>query len=53
VKRTAIEWTEITWNPVTGCDRVSEGCEHCYAPLMMMRPNSGWVGFSHSMTKGR
>ena len=28
---TAIEWTETTWNPVTGCDRVSPGCDHCYA----------------------
>jgi protein gp37 len=27
----AIEWTETTWNPVTGCDRVSPGCAHCYA----------------------
>ncbi len=26
-----IEWTDATWNPVTGCDRVSEGCKHCYA----------------------
>ncbi len=28
---TAIEWTDTTWNPVTGCDRVSPGCAHCYA----------------------
>jgi protein gp37 len=28
---TSIEWTETTWNPVTGCDRVSPGCDHCYA----------------------
>ncbi len=28
---TSIEWTERTWNPVTGCDRVSPGCAHCYA----------------------
>ena len=27
----AIEWTESTWNPVTGCTQVSPGCEHCYA----------------------
>ena len=26
-----IEWTEATWNPTTGCDRVSAGCDHCYA----------------------
>ncbi len=29
--RSAIEWTETTWNPVTGCDRVSIGCDNCYA----------------------
>ncbi|MBF6370763.1 DUF5131 family protein, partial [Nocardia puris] len=28
---TGIEWTETTWNPVTGCDRISAGCDHCYA----------------------
>ena len=27
----AIEWTDATWNPTTGCDRVSPGCDHCYA----------------------
>lgn len=27
---TKIEWTDTTWNPVTGCTKVSEGCEHCY-----------------------
>ena len=26
-----IEWTDATWNPITGCSRVSEGCRHCYA----------------------
>lgn len=26
----AIEWTDATWNPTTGCTRVSEGCDHCY-----------------------
>jgi protein gp37 len=28
---TRIEWTEVTWNPTTGCDRISAGCDHCYA----------------------
>lgn len=28
---TRIEWTETTWNPTTGCDRISPGCDHCYA----------------------
>lgn len=34
---TKIEWTEATWNPVTGCDRVSEGCDHCYALTLAAR----------------
>lgn len=32
-----IEWTEATWNPVTGCTRVSPGCDHCYAARMSFR----------------
>jgi len=32
-----IEWTESTWNPVTGCDKVSSGCENCYAERMAKR----------------
>ena len=32
-----IEWTEATWNPVTGCTKVSEGCRHCYAERMSRR----------------
>lgn len=33
----SIEWTEATWNPVTGCTKVSEGCRHCYAHTMAKR----------------
>jgi protein gp37 len=33
----AIEWTEATWNPVTGCDWVSPGCDHCYARTLAKR----------------
>lgn len=29
-----IEWTDITWNPVTGCSAISPGCENCYAKPM-------------------
>src|SRR2546426_2975287 len=29
--RSTIEWTDATWNPVTGCTKVSPGCKHCYA----------------------
>jgi len=32
-----IEWTESTWNPVTGCTKVSTGCKHCYAKRMAER----------------
>ncbi len=32
-----IEWTEVTWNPVTGCTKVSPGCAHCYAETMSRR----------------
>lgn len=33
----SIEWTEMTWNPVTGCIKVSQGCKHCYAERMAKR----------------
>lgn len=32
-----IEWTDATWNPVTGCDKISPGCTHCYAERMANR----------------
>jgi protein gp37 len=35
--RSGIEWTETTWNPVTGCDRISSGCDNCYALAMAKR----------------
>jgi protein gp37 len=35
--RSAIEWTESTWNPVTGCSKISAGCKHCYAEVMARR----------------
>jgi protein gp37 len=33
----SIEWTDATWNPVTGCDKISPGCKHCYAERMAKR----------------
>ncbi len=33
----SIEWTEVTWNPVTGCDRVAAGCDNCYALALAKR----------------
>jgi protein gp37 len=35
--RTGIEWTESSWNPVTGCSKVSPGCAHCYAERLSLR----------------
>jgi protein gp37 len=35
--RTTIEWTEVTWNPTTGCDRISAGCDNCYALALARR----------------
>jgi protein gp37 len=35
--RTGIEWTDATWNPVTGCTKVSSGCDHCYAETFAER----------------
>ena len=36
-RKTSIEWTEMTWNPVTGCSKVSPGCKNCYAERMAHR----------------
>jgi len=36
-ERSAIEWTDSTWNPVTGCTKVSPGCKHCYAERITER----------------
>jgi protein gp37 len=33
----SIEWTEATWNPLTGCTKISPGCKHCYAERMALR----------------
>jgi protein gp37 len=38
--KSAIEWTDATWNPVTGCTKVSPGCDHCYAERVTER----WQG---------
>lgn len=31
MNKTKIQWTEMTWNPITGCTKISEGCLNCYA----------------------
>lgn len=53
-----IEWTEQTWNPVTGCTKVSPGCKHCYAETMSKRLHAMGVpgyenGFEISMIPKR
>jgi len=35
--KSSIEWTESTWNPITGCTKISPGCQHCYAERMSFR----------------
>lgn len=35
--QSSIEWTEMTWNPTTGCDKISKGCKFCYAEVMSRR----------------
>jgi len=35
--KSAIEWTDSTWNPITGCTKISAGCRHCYAERMAKR----------------
>lgn len=54
--KTSIEWTERTWNPTTGCDRVSAGCDHCYA-LARARMNKAagspaYQNDGHPLTSG-
>lgn len=38
--QSSIEWTEMTWNPTTGCDKISAGCKFCYAEIMSKRLQS-------------
>ena len=37
MSQSKIEWTEATWNPVTGCTKISQGCKHCYAERLALR----------------
>ncbi len=47
--KSAIEWTDATWNPVTGCTRISRGCDYCYAERFAER----WRGIlGHSYEQG-
>jgi protein gp37 len=47
----SIEWTEHTWNPVTGCTKISPGCKHCYAETMARRLTAmGAAGYENGFT---
>ena len=47
-RRSSIEWTEMTWNPVTGCSKVSPGCLNCYAERMSRRLHAmGAARYAH------
>lgn len=47
-QRSKIEWTERTWNPVTGCTKISPGCKHCYAERMSHRLQAmGTAGYDN------
>lgn len=37
MSQSSIEWTEMTWNPTTGCTKISAGCKYCYAEVMAKR----------------
>jgi len=51
---TGIEWTDKTWNPTTGCDKVSPGCLHCYAETLTQRfPQNFPNGFKLTLHPGR
>lgn len=56
--KTKIEWTEQTWNPTTGCTKISPGCKNCYAEVMSHRLKAMHVsgyenGFEISLVEGR
>lgn len=49
---TTIEWTEQTWNPTTGCTKISPGCKHCYAEVMAKRLQAMGAGvYGHAGTR--
>lgn len=43
--KSSIEWTNATWNPVTGCSKVSPGCAHCYAETLALTRLAGKEGY--------
>jgi protein gp37 len=52
--KTAIEWTDKTWNPTTGCTKVSTGCKFCYAEVITQRFSASFPqGFQFTMHPDR
>lgn len=52
--KTGIEWTDKTWNPTTGCDKISPGCLHCYAETITQRfPSNFPNGFQLTLHPSR
>lgn len=57
-KKTSIEWTEQTWNPTTGCTKITPGCQNCYAETMAHRLKAMGIkgyenGFAVTLQPGR
>ncbi len=46
MNHTKIEWTDLTWNPTTGCTKISSGCKNCYAETLTKRFEKLWGNFS-------
>jgi protein gp37 len=44
--KTAIEWSDMTWNPVTGCEQISPGCDHCYAMVLHNQRYKAYVKYN-------
>lgn len=49
MNKTSIAWTDVTWNPVVGCNRVSPGCDHCYAERMAVTRLVGMLECYHDV----
>jgi hypothetical protein len=50
---TKISWTDVSWNPVRGCSKVSAGCQHCYAESMAARFSGPGMPFEGSEIEPR
>ena len=51
MNRTSISWTDATWNPVTGCTKISPGCKLCYADRLFLRTYSGMCKCGHPLSE--